>query len=118
MTYHLFIDDERYPADTGQDWVIVRSLNEMRDVVSRRGMPGFISFDHDLGDNVPTGFDIAKALVAADLDAQGDYPASPEARGLSGALPADFAYTIHSQNPIGAANISGLLDPYLAIRST
>tara|TARA_R110000851_G_scaffold32177_1_gene86533 strand:- start:722 stop:943 length:222 start_codon:yes stop_codon:yes gene_type:complete len=67
-------------------------------------MPHFISFDHDLGADTPTGYDITKFLVELDLDAHQTL------------LPADFDFYVHSQNPPGAANIEGLLRPYLAAR--
>lgn len=116
MTYALFIDDERFPPDSGHDWIIARDIDAVRAIISRSGMPAFVSFDHDLGDHTASGFDIAKALVAADLDARGGNPPSEEARGILGRFPDGFSYTVHSQNPVGAGNISGLLDPYLALQ--
>lgn len=115
MTYALFIDDERFPPRDGRcDWVIARNLEEVRDILDARGSPEFISFDHDLGAGIPTGFDIAKALVEADMDARAGSTPSPQARGFRFTFPDGFTYTLHSQNPVGAGNITGLLDPYLA----
>jgi len=74
-------------------------MAEAQNVISDLGWPEWISFDHDLGDNVPTGYDLAHWLVEQDLD-------------LS-IMPAQFAYQVHSANPVGAANIQGLLDGYL-----
>jgi hypothetical protein len=70
-----------------------------------RDMPSYISFDHDLGDNEPTGYDIAKTIVDVDMEAVNE-----EAK-----LPKDFHFYVHSQNPIGKANIEGLLNNYLRI---
>jgi hypothetical protein len=102
MTWSLFIDDERYPVDgDGRNWGIARNLDEVVALIEQHGLPGHISFDHDLGDNVPTGHDIARRLVDMDLDGRID-------------LPTDLSFYVHSQNPIGKDNIEGLLKGYLA----
>ena len=51
MTYKLFIDDERYPPISWLDstTIICRSSKEATDCINERGLPEFISFDHDLG---------------------------------------------------------------------
>lgn len=118
MSYILFIDDERFPPDDGQDWVIARNLDEVRATIARLGMPVFVSFDHDLGDDTPSGHEIARAMVFADLDAASGAEPSDDARGLVGALPADFSFTVHSQNPVGAKNIASILSSYLAHRAS
>lgn len=97
----LYLDDERSPR--GEGFTVVRTVLEARQLCDRRA-PAFVSFDHDLGDGEPTGMDFARWLVERDLDAGGHY------------LPASFAFNVHSANPVGAANISGLLDGYLASR--
>ena len=99
----MFLDDERFPPDDGAEWIIVRDWDEVQTAVKTHGMPSFISFDHDLGDNIPTGYDIAKSL--ADMEMDGDI-----------VWPDAFSYYVHSQNPIGKENISGFLDNYLAFR--
>jgi hypothetical protein len=104
MSYRMFIDDERTPPGDGI-WIIVRSFDDFTFALEMWGFPYYISFDHDLGDGVPTGYDIAHWIVGTDLNAGGKF------------LPADFAFTVHSMNPIGAANIQGLLDNYLAHRT-
>ena len=98
----LFIDDIRQPVDNTYD--IVRSYDDAIAYMKVRGCPSFITFDHDLGEaELKTGFDIAKWIVEQDLDD-------------GGFIPADFSYDVHSANPVGAANIRGLLDNYLAVR--
>ncbi len=101
--WKMFIDDERMPSKS--DFIIVRSVNEAQEKISQLGVPNFISFDHDLGDNVPTGADLAKWLVEKDLDHNGDF------------LPKDFSFYVHSQNPIGKGNIEGLLNQYLEVKN-
>ena len=105
--YKLFLDDERdparvYPREYVGDWIVCRSVAEALDVFSDLGWPEWISFDHDLGKDQPTGMDLAKWLVSRDIEV--------------GDMPADFTYEVHSANPVGAANIRGLLDGYLRTR--
>ena len=97
MTYQLFIDDERLPADVTN--VVARSSAEAIEILGRCGMPNAIAFDHDLGGD-DTSMPIVHWLVDQVVD---------------GALsfPVDFAYSVHSQNPVGASNIRGLLDALL-----
>ena len=98
----LFIDDIRDPASDG--FVIVRSAAYAYEFMINQGCPDFISFDHDLGESdAPTGFDIAKWMVNRDLDCNGQF------------IPRDFEFHVHSANPVGAANIQGLLNNYLAV---
>ena len=110
MTYSLFIDDERFPPDNGQAWQIARNLAEVASIIEEFGPPHFISFDHDLGEKEPTGYDIAKKLVAGDL---GELNGTEFEKGL----PKDFSFYVHSQNPVGAVNIRTLLDNYLRFRA-
>ena len=122
QTSHLFLDDLRNPGDVtwvripSADWAIVRSFDEAVEWVKEHGFPHFISFDHDLGyeafdtnengliivtdsTETPTGYDFAKWLIEYDLDTK--------------TMPADFRFTVHSQNPDGAANIQRVLDNYI-----
>jgi hypothetical protein len=92
MSYALFIDDERFPP-SGSHSIIARTSVEAFGVVLARGMPDFISFDHDLG-----GDDTAMKFLH-DL---ADY-------ALDHGIDFSFDYYIHSQNPIGAANIDGFI---------
>ena len=114
MGYRLFLDDERTPSDVFEhidadpvyleEWVVVRTVDEAKAVVEERGFPSSVSFDHDLGEDVPTGKDLANWLVERDLD--------------TGDLPEGFEFRVHSRNPTGAANIRGLMEGYLASRSS
>jgi hypothetical protein len=104
MTYRMFLDDVRdpawvYPEQQTQDWIVCRSVSEAQSMISDLGCPCWISFDHDLGDQVSSGHDLAQWLVEQDLE--------------EGQMPQDFSYACHSANPVGAANICGLLDNYL-----
>lgn len=99
MTWTLFIDDERFPTDETN--VIARSVEQAIALIEEKGCPCVIHFDHDLGDNVPNGMDLAKWIVEKDLDNNQQF------------IPNGFKFYIHSQNPTGANNINGLLVPYL-----
>lgn len=101
MPYKLYLDDLRTPRTTG--WVVVRSFEEFVATIEQRGVPTEISFDHDLGWDearnceLPSGYDCAKWLVAQGLLVE--------------------RFHVHSANPVGAANIRGLLDNYRRFRA-
>lgn len=94
MTYKLFIDDERYP--TTPDWLIARTSYNAIYFVTNFGMPYEIAFDHDLGGQ-DTVMVFLNWLEDALLDGIVDFPEG-------------FKYSIHSQNPIGADNITGRMN--------
>lgn len=120
MSYKMFIDDIRNPPD--RTWVVVRSVDAAIEYIQSHGFPRFISFDHDLGlklqiqpsgvgilladgaedTEAPSGFNFAKWLVEQDLEIHW--------------MSAGFDYQVHSANPVGAANIRGLLDQYMSFR--
>jgi len=124
MTWNLFLDDERVLTDVtwapwqiqekyrNEDWVIARSYGDAMVDVLNRGFPSYISFDHDLGHDNYTGFYFAKQLVETDI-ISGDR----ESRSAYKFGPA-FDFYVHSQNPVGKANIEGLLNNYLNFKNT
>jgi hypothetical protein len=80
-------------------------VNDAQNLVLTCGVPGFISFDHDLGTDdegnlLPTGYDFAKWLVEMDMD---DIIT----------IPRNFLFAVHSANPVGAKNIQVYLYNYL-----
>lgn len=113
MIWNLFIDDERFPRDVYWaeervarkyllgEWFIARNWAQAADYIGNYGFPNFISFDHDLGKNEKTGYDIVKLLIEDIMD--GYYE-----------MPDDFDFYVHSQNPVGKANIESYLKNYLA----
>jgi len=128
MSWRLFLDDDcdgarapritvenpRWRAlmnlppsipDTGHlgPWVLARTADEAIGIVGTRGMPAFVSFDHDLGDGKDAPH-VVKWMIERALD--------------GGCFPGDFAYEVHSGNPVGRANIRGLLDGFLAFAGT
>ena len=68
MSYKLFLDDLRMPTDVYPDtdnnsWIIVRTLNDFKNTINKKGIPLYISFDNDLGESMEEGKDAAKWLV-------------------------------------------------------
>ena len=94
---NLYLDDERTPK-TNRPWRIVRNFEEATFFVSLYGIPNYISFDHDLGEE-KTGYDFAKWLVELDLNGVHKFPSN-------------FEFNVHSANPIGAKNINDYLTSY------
>ena len=88
----LYLDDLR-PTPEGFDRVY--SYEEFVDYLEREGLPDFISFDHDLGEDL-SGYDCAKYLVEYCLTHKLPLP----------------NYQVHSQNPVGKENIERLLDNF------
>lgn len=99
MCYRMFVDDERFPPDDSHEWFICRTKTEVMNLIATKGFPLFVSFDHDLGTDEPTGYDIVKWMVELDMD----HPI----------ISTEFAFYVHSQNPIGARNIHEYLTSYL-----
>jgi hypothetical protein len=99
--YKLFLDDERMPGKSLEDAVIVRSYCEFKQVITERGIPKYITFDHDLGDGEYTGKKCAEYLAMRMMGRM--RPDNIE----------DFRYDVHSQNPVGAKNIRCYLDQFL-----
>lgn len=117
--WKLFLDDLRNPQQiypkTYTTFTVARSFQEALDLLTEKGCPSFISFDHDLSDEhyhgdfsrTPTGLDFAWRLISIDLDMRG---------GGKAFIPDEFSYAVHSMNPVGAANIRGALESYFKFR--
>jgi hypothetical protein len=128
MNYYLLIDDIREISDVRKhctlpnipdnEWTLVRSYNEFVDIVTVRGLPKFVTYDHDLsdahyghglnGDKInyesyteKTGYDCAKFLVN-------------EYNKLGIKHP---PYQVHSMNPVGKQNIISYIETYNKICS-
>lgn len=95
----LFLDDERFPPREG-DWYIARSVEEAKLFVINFGLPKQLSLDHDLGEGVETGYDFVKWLVEQDLN------------GILNLKDVSDFY-VHSQNPVGAANMNSYWNNYV-----
>ena len=125
MSYNLFLDDIRDPNKFLQSirtWVIARDYNQFVNIIKERGMPSFISFDHDLsfehypfndprqdGKTIPyndytekTGYHCALWLIEHCLNSGERLP----------------EFQVHSMNPVGRDNIIQLLNRFKQTQST
>lgn len=102
----LFLDDIRtidmvYDKSLESDFDIVRSYDDFVNYIKTNGLPDFISFDNDLGEDqegniAPDGYAAAKWLVyKSGLDLQ------------------NLKFNVHSANPVAAEHIKGLLNNYI-----
>lgn len=89
----LYLDDKRDPS-TDRGWVVVRTMDAFQAVVLEQGIPEVVSFDHDLDEDQPTGYDTAKWFVDYCIEQDVD--------------PHALEWNSHSANPPGCANIEGL----------
>lgn len=106
MSYKLFLDDIRnvsmiYANATDNDFVIVRNFEDFKSTITEMGLPAFISFDNDLGEDaekniLPDGYHCAKWLV---------YESELDLRELK--------FHVHSANPVATEQIKGLLENYI-----
>ena len=118
--YNLFLDDVRIPTHVtwvnvpkDQHYSVVRNYQEFVDIITLRGLPKFVCYDHDLndahyshglrGDNIPydqyaekTGYDCAKWLVDYCMKKGVKHP----------------PYVVHSMNPVGKQNIISYVESY------
>lgn len=106
MDYKLFLDDVRtvdmiYPKAEKSEFVIVRTYHEFIDIIKKKGLPTYISFDNDLGCDekgklLPEGYDAAKWLVYQ-----------------SGLDLSKLDFYVHSSNPVAKIQIESLLKNYI-----
>lgn len=102
----MYLDDLRTPTEEYD--FIARSYDEAIDIITRCGIPDFISFDHDLGidkkgELLKTGYDLAKWIIDADIDGFIE-------------ITCEFTYKVHSQNPVGRQNIISIMENYLGYK--
>jgi hypothetical protein len=124
--FYLFLDDERSPNKVfwidlpkNVPWVIVRNYKQFKQAIETRGIPAFVTFDHDLADEhysmtsdevnsssyeevvgtyqEKTGYDCLKWLVGKVLAPIG----------------APFPdYALHTMNSIGKDNMEKYINTY------
>jgi hypothetical protein len=107
--FALFLDDIReidyndqfnsFTNENNLHVFLARSSEEAKSIVLLNGCPSVVSFDHDLGGD-DTAMDFIKWLIEMDMDDKD-------------VIPNDFMYFIHSANPVGSANIDGILKSYM-----
>lgn len=96
----LFIDDVRdlEYIDTSHtsEWHVARNSNDAIRLVSKYGLPTFISFDHDLG-----GADTSMRFLRWLEHDTGWLDKCPPPR-----------YRVHSSNPVGSQNIISFMESW------
>lgn len=120
INYNLFLDDVRVPTQVtwvdipkNQHYSLVRNYDQFVELITLRGLPKYVCYDHDLADchyghglnndDIPyteykekTGYDCAKWLVAYCDERKIKHP----------------PYVVHSMNPIGKKNIESYIESY------
>lgn len=109
MNRLIWLDDLRDPKDSRMDWLTYSPIGKEVEVswlknkrefvywIQENGLPDAICFDHDLGENEPTGYDCAKWLIEYCLDHK--------------VLPP--VWSCQSANPVGQVNINRLLRNFM-----
>lgn len=96
----LFLDDERFPVANGMEIVTCRNSREALDLIRERGCPIEMWLDHDLG----PGDDASKIFYNDFQDLVLD--------GIV-EIPADFRFSVHSQNSVGGPVLAGKIESLL-----
>lgn len=101
--YKVFFDDIRtidmvYDSSMNSEFIIVRNANDFKSLIQKRGIPDFVSFDHDLGEDengniAEDVYDVVKWMV---------YDKEYDLRNMK--------FAIHSDNPVGRKNIESLIN--------
>jgi hypothetical protein len=133
MKYNLFLDDIRHPYDcisymkdpgiyAKWEWVIVRNYDEFVSIITEKGMPDIISFDHDLADE-----HYSKEMYEGTEEYNKKYEEFKEKTGLDCAKwLCDYCmdyretlpeFVVHSMNPAGGKNISSYLESFKKFQS-
>jgi hypothetical protein len=113
--YKLFLDDVREPKQVTWvemplgPWIVIRNYNEFVEYITKNGLPSFVAFDHDLGQEhyivgkpkyneykEKTGYDCVKWLIEYCMNHNKLFP----------------DYQVHSMNPIGKMNIRAIVENF------
>lgn len=103
MKYALYLDDERSPSVEDRPWVIVRTSDAFKQVILEKGLPSYISFDHDLGEGSENGYECLKWFGDWCMDHGVDM------RGIE--------MNAHTANPVGRDNMAGYIASYARFRT-
>lgn len=88
----IYLDDIRMPPS--KHWTIVRTAEAAYKAIlkgHKEGLEMVVSLDHDLGEDIPTGYDL---LNWVEKDVVTDQTFRPK-----------IAFQIHSANPVGRENM-------------
>jgi hypothetical protein len=101
--YKVFFDDLRtvdmvYDSSMESEFIVVRNVKDFKKLIQEKGIPDFVSFDHDLGEDefgniAEDVYDAVKWMV---------YVKEYDLRKMD--------FVVHSDNPVGAKNIESLIN--------
>ena len=96
--WRLWLDDQAFDADcpdrfAPEGFLAAISTEKALELIAKHGMPEFIDFDHDLGEQ-DDAIKFIRRLVSEYPDVQ-----PPE-------------YAVHSANPVGRQNIIALMESW------
>jgi len=100
----IFLDDDpRRDSWVDDTWTIARTVNEAMLLLAHNHCE-ILSLDHDLGENVKTGYDLMTWL---EFEAAGgkSWPLIPD------------QFEIHSANPVGRKNMQAAIDSIERMRN-
>lgn len=89
----IFLDDVRNPPS--DHWIVVRTAGAAYEAIlkgNKEDREMVVSLDHDLGEDIPTGYDLLNWL---EKDIATDQSFRP-----------NIAFQIHSANPVGRDNMA------------
>lgn len=123
MKYYLFLDDFRNPQNVKHinlpalNYETVRNYNEFCKIINEKGIPAFVSYDHDLADEHYEDF--VKAVSTNSLlnyskytEKTGYHCAQFLIEKCSQLKRKHPNFLIHSMNSIGRQNIKNLIDSF------
>lgn len=92
----LYLDDVRDPEPSDElTWIVCRTGEEFMECHKTFYQKiSMYSFDHDLGDGEPTGYELAKWMVNRMMDYS---------------VYCEILFNVHSANPVGSVNIEKFL---------
>lgn len=103
-TVFIYLDDIRVPPS--DQWVVVRTAEAAYLAVRKHYKAGkaiVLSLDHDLGKDIPTGYDLLNWL---EKDIVTDAAFRP-----------DIGFLIHSANPVGRDNMNRAIKEIIRLTS-
>lgn len=122
--YKLFLDDIRdvsdiFPQAARWEWVIARNYDEFVEIIQKKGLPFYVSFDHDLAlEHYPVapmdgGIYVPRPISYDEFKEKTGYHAAVwlVEYCMDNKLPLP-KWNVHSYNPVGAANIESYLTSY------
>lgn len=90
----IFLDDIRNPPD--DSWIVARTASEAYFLIRNNARVEITaSLDHDLGDNIPTGYELLN-WIERDIAMDGFRPR--------------ITFAIHSANPVGCRNMQQAIE--------